>query len=232
VLGLLATAVLLLGAFLGIERRVPHPMLDLSLFRGPIIGAATASALLNYICVSAVSFLLPFYLIQHRGLSPGQAGLLLTAQALTMAIMAPLSGSLSDRIGSRLLATSGMLVLAAGLLWLGTVDATTHSVAIMARLVLIGLGTGLFVSPNNSALMGAAPRQRQGVAAAVLAGARNVGMVLGVALAGAVVAARLAAYGGSIGPSAGFPPALRDTFLAVAICAIAGALTSWRGAAR
>lgn len=226
VLGLLAAAVLLLGTFLRIERRIRHPMLDLSLFGSRLFAAATASALLNYMCVYAVMFLVPFYLIQYRGFSPGQTGLLLTAQALTMAIIAPLSGSLSDRIGSRLLSSLGMAVLTVALVLLGTVDAATDNVGIMARLVLIGVGAGFFVSPNSNALMGAAPRQRQGVAAAVLAAGRNVGMVLGVALAGAVFAASLAAHGGSIGPSAGFLPAFRDTFFVVAVCGALGMLTS------
>jgi EmrB/QacA subfamily drug resistance transporter len=221
VVGLLALFAVALGIFFAIERRVASPMIDLSLFRIRIIGAASASALLNYICLYAVMFLVPFYLLHLRGLSPSHAGLLLSTQALVMALVAPLSGTLSDRIGSRLPASLGMAVITAGMILLATLEADASHPAIVARLALLGLGSGLFASPNNSALMGAAPRQRHGVAAAVLASARNVGMVLGVALAGAI----FARAGGLASPSR-FIPAFRETFLVLAAFGAAGILTS------
>jgi EmrB/QacA subfamily drug resistance transporter len=186
ILALLVAAVLLLSLFLFIEQRVANPMLDLSLFSRRIFSAATASAVLNYICLYSVLFLLPFYLIQGRNLDPAQAGLILTAQPLVMAIAAPVSGTLSDRIGSRLLGTLGMIVLAFGLFLLSRLGPQTPFSVVAGALAVVGLGTGMFVSPNSSALMGSAPRQRQGIAAGILATARNVGMVLGVGLAGAI----------------------------------------------
>src|SRR5919204_5818799 len=93
-------------------------MLDLSLFSNRVFASTTVSALLNYVCVFCVLFVLPFLLIQGRGLDARQAGLVLTAQPLVMAAVAPVSGTLSDRIGHRLLATTGMLLLAAGMLLL------------------------------------------------------------------------------------------------------------------
>ena len=186
VLVLLLVAAGLLAAFLRVERQRPSPMLDLSLFGDRQFSGATVSALLNYACVFAVLFVLPFLLIQGRGLDAAHAGLILTAQPIVMAIVAPISGSLSDRIGSRGPAVTGMVILAAGLAFLGSVVSRGSLSAIAAGLAVIGLGVGTFVSPNNNALMGAAPRNRQGIAAGVLATARNVGMVLGVGLAGAV----------------------------------------------
>jgi MFS family permease len=142
--------------------------------------------MLNYIALYSVLFLMPFYLIQGRGLNAAQAGLLLTAQPLIMAIAAPISGTLSDRIGARVLSTTGMAIMACGLFLLSRLDATSQQTQIVLALAITGLGTGMFVSPNNSALMGSAPRHRQGIAAGILASARNVGMVLGVGLAGAI----------------------------------------------
>jgi len=182
---LLAGAAVLLTAFVRAERR-SSPMLDLSLFGDRQFSGATVSALLNYACVFAVLFVLPFLLIQGRGLDAAHAGLILTAQPIVMAIVAPISGTLSDRIGSRGPAVTGMVILAAGLAFLGSVVFRGSLTAIAAGLAVVGLGVGTFVSPNNNALMGAAPRNRQGIAAGVLATARNVGMVLGVGLAGAV----------------------------------------------
>jgi MFS family permease len=172
------------------------------------------------------------YLIQGRGLSPARAGLILTAQPLVMAIVAPLSGTLSDRIGSRLLGTLGMGILAVGLFLLARLNATSPVQQVAASLAVAGLGTGIFISPNNSALMGAAPPGRQGIASGILATARNVGMVLGVGLAGAIFTSVLAGAGGGAGSalaSAGSAPifaATRASFLAAMCVAVVGALVS------
>lgn len=179
-------AVALLAIFVAFERRCASPMLDMSLFESRLFSASTVSALLNYTSVYSVLFVLPFLLIQGRGLDPRQAGVVLTAQPLVMAVVAPFSGALSDTIGSRSLATVGMVLLGVGLLLLAQVSGSGSLTDIALVLGLIGVGVGVFVSPNNSALMGAAPRHREGIAAGVLATARNVGMVIGVGLAGAV----------------------------------------------
>ena len=211
-LGLFAGSVILLLAFLRMERSVPAPMLDLSLFRQRTFSAAAGSALLNYVCVYGLLFLLPFYLLQARGLSTAQAGLLLTAQPLTMALVAPLSGSVSDRIGTRLPSVLGMGLLAVGLWLMSGLTADTPSLAFVSKLAVAGLGIGIFVSPNNSALMGAAPSHRQGIAAGILALARNVGMVIGVGIAGAIYTTVLSHSGGSEAAGildARIPPSVR-----------------------
>jgi len=186
-LGLLAAALAFLAAFVVIEQRTKHPMLDLTLFTQRVFTGGISSAVLNYICLYSVIFLMPFYLLQARGMNTMQAGALLTSQPLVMAVAAPVFGSLSDRIGSRLLATLGMIIMAGGLFMLSRLGPDTSMFYIGLSLAVTGLGTGIFVSPNTSAVMGSAPRHRQGVAAGVLATARNVGMVLGVGLAGAIM---------------------------------------------
>jgi EmrB/QacA subfamily drug resistance transporter len=236
IVGLLLGAALALGIFIWIEMRSPSPVLDLSLFRRRIFSAAAASAVLNYICLYSITFLLPFYLILGRGLTPGQAGLILTAQPLVMAVVAPLSGALSDRIGSRLLSTLGMAILAVGLYLLAGLGPSSPYWQVAASLAVAGLGTGIFISPNTSALMGAAPPGRQGIASGILATARNVGMVLGVGLAGAVFTSVLA--GGATGtttPAA--DPAIfaatRASFLVAATLALIGVgVSATRGTAQ
>ncbi len=222
-LGVVAGAAALLVVFVRVERRRPAPMLDLALFGNRTFSASTVSALLNYSCVYAVTFVLPFLLIQGRGLGTAQAGLVLTAQPIVMAIVAPVSGALSDRIGSRGLATTGMALLAAGLVALALL--VTHGTLpqLAAALALVGLGIGIFVSPNNSALMGAAPRNRQGIASGVLATARNVGMVLGVGFAGAIFTTVL---GRAASPSTGLTAGVRASLLTAAGMAMLGSLTS------
>jgi len=192
VLGLLAGALLILAVFVLIEFRSPAPMLDLSLFRVPLFSISTANAILNYICVYSLTFLMPFYLILGRGLNPAQAGLLLTAQPILMAITAPISGALSDRFGSRRPGMLGMGVLAIGLFLLSRLGPESGLWLVALGLAVAGAGTGTFISPNTSALMGAAPRARQGIASGVQAVARNFGMVLGIGLAGAIFTTHLA----------------------------------------
>jgi EmrB/QacA subfamily drug resistance transporter len=186
ILGLFIASLLTLGLFTWIEMRIPTPMLDLSLFKRRLFSMSTISPILNYICVYSVLFLTPFYLIQGRGLSASQAGLILTSQPIIMALTAPVSGRLSDRIGSRIPTTLGMLILAVGLFLVSRLTLESPFWLIVLGLAIGGFGTGLFVAPNNSALMGDAPRNRQGIAAGVLALARNVGMVLGIGLTGAI----------------------------------------------
>lgn len=186
-LGILCAAAALGVVFYRLESRLAAPMLDLRLFHSWEFSSATLCALANYIAIYAVVYLTPHTLITLRGWSTAEAGRLLTAQPLMMALISPWAGNWSDRVGTRLPSTLGLLIMSAGLLVLAFQSASTSWVYLAFGLGLAGLGTGLFTSPNNSALLGAAPRDRQGIASALLATARNGGMVLGVGLAGAVV---------------------------------------------
>jgi MFS family permease len=214
----------LLAAFVLLEQHVANPMLDLSLFYSRLFSASAASAVLNYICVYTVLFLLPFYLIQGRGLGTQQAGLILTVQPVVMAIAAPISGTLSDRIGSRLPGTMGMAILAAGLYMLSRASPDSSVTDIALALATVGLGTGIFVSPNNSALMGSAPGHRQGIASGILATSRNVGMVLGVGVAGAIFTTILASNSVSA-PTSMLIQAVDTGFLVSVGFALLGTLT-------
>jgi EmrB/QacA subfamily drug resistance transporter len=225
VVGLLVGAVAVLAAFVAIERRRESPLMDLSLFANRTFSTSTVAALLNYVSIYTVVFLMPSYLEQGRGLPLPKAGFVLMAMPLVMAIMAPLSGSLSDRIGTRLPVIAGMVVLAAGLVALGLVGPTAPLPLVALVMAVIGLGVGAFVSPNTSALMGAAPPHRRGIASGILAEARNVGMVLGVALAGAVFTSVL--HGTSPGPNpVTFRAISSGLFVAAGVAAVGAVLTA------
>ncbi len=159
-------------------------LVDPSLFGRRVFASASVSLLLCFIATFAVPFLMPFYLEQLRGWPAQRAGLLLTPLPLTIALVGPLTGALADRIGTRFLAAGGMLLVSGGLVLLSLVDSATSVPRMIADLVLVGFGQAIFQPPNNSALMGSAPRERQGVAAGVLASARVIGQSLSVALAG------------------------------------------------
>ncbi|HEY2592755.1 MAG TPA: MFS transporter, partial [Chloroflexota bacterium] len=151
-LGCMLASAAKLAVFAVIELRSPSPMLDLHVFRTRTFSASVVSATLNYLSIFTMTFLLPFFLIQARGLSVAAAGLMLSAQPLVMAATAPLSGILSDRIGARLPATLGMLIIAIGLGLLSRLGLDTPLLAVVAILVLIGIGVGLASSALFAAL--------------------------------------------------------------------------------
>jgi MFS family permease len=143
-----------------------------------------------------------------------------------MAIVAPFSGTISDRIGPRIPALVGMAGLASGLYLLSQLGPTTSPPQIVLRLGVVGLGTGIFISPNNSALMGSAPRARQGIAAGILATSRNFGMVLGVGLAGAIFTTVLSQAGET--QSAALYDAIQISFLITSGLALLGLFVAAR----
>jgi EmrB/QacA subfamily drug resistance transporter len=185
---LIALAVFLVAAalFFARQAQAPYPLLNLHLFASRLFTMANFSAAFASMGMIAVLFLMPFYLedVLHHSLF--MSAVLLTPYPVAMLVMAPLSGWLSDRFGSRVLGTLGMLLMTASLFSLSFLD--THSTygTIALRLVCLGIGMGLFTSPNNSAVMGAAPATARGTASAVLGTMRNLGTLLGIGITGAV----------------------------------------------
>lgn len=197
VLGTLLIGVASLAVGVLVEERSPHPIIDPRLFRNRVFVSAVASLLCSNLAMFAVGFLLPFYFEELRGFSPEHTGLLLTPFPVAMAIVAPMAGALSDRVGSRWLAPLALAITAAALLLLTQVDATTPLSGIVWRLALAGVGLGLFQSPNTRSLMSAAPESQQGMASGVFATTRVTGQALSVAVAGAVFASLGGAAAGS-----------------------------------
>lgn len=196
VLGGLAVAVVAFSAFIFVERRHSRPMIDLSLFESPPFSLGILAATLAYLALFSVTFNMPFYLLRVRGMSPQNAGLLLTALPLTMALFAPLAGRIADREGSRYPAAAGAFTLAVGLFGLSFVDRATPIYLIPLGTAFLGAGMGFFQTPNTVSVLRATPRERAGVGSALIAEARNVGMAVGIALTAAIVTAYL---GGPLG---------------------------------
>lgn len=192
---LLGGALVGLGVFLGVEDRLRQPMVDLSLFRDPLFSVSLATGLLVFVAVSA-RVVLPFYLEEVQGYSTAKAGLFLTIIPIALGIMAPISGTLSDRYGSRGIALLGLAVMGVGCLAVATLQADTSTLGYIVRLAPFGIGAGLFQSPNNSAIMGSAPRERLGVASGLLALSRNMGQVIGIPMIGAVFSSRVISVAG------------------------------------
>lgn len=182
--------------FLGVERHTAQPMLDLTLFANQGFRAAAVAAFLNFLALAQVTLLMPFYLQRVLALSVSEAGVVMAAIPATNMFVAPFSGTLSDRLGSRMIASLGMFIECIGFLLLLTLRQTEPALLVAARLVLLGFGLGLFNSPNSSALFGSVPRNRLGVVGGMQALTRNLGQSLGQAIAGALWTAVLGALAG------------------------------------
>ncbi|WP_434047707.1 MULTISPECIES: MFS transporter [Sorangium] len=224
--GLLAVGAALAAAFVRAERRSPAPLLSAALLAQPALVAGLAAAFLQYAAAYMMLFLLPFYLQGPLAMTAADAGLVMTVQPAVMAATTAASGWLSDRIGARAPALAGMTALAVGLARLATLGPDPGRASLLAALALVGLGSGLFTAPNNSRILGAAPRDQQGTAAGLLAEARNVGMLCGVAAAGAIFAALGGGRPGEAAAGDGFSAfgaAFRGTMLAASALAVLGA---------
>ncbi|MGG3989352.1 MFS transporter [Bacillus smithii] len=176
--------------FVHVERKEQEPMLDLRLFRIRNIGLGTLGAALNYLCFFLTLFLLPFYFDHVLHFSAFAIGSYMTITPMVMTVFAPIAGTLSDRMGPRLLTTLGMLFNTVGLLLFALMvkipsSEVAHIVLILG-LIFAGLGTGTFAAPNNSAILGAAPRAKQGVASGTLATFRYIGMMAGITIGGSL----------------------------------------------
>ena len=192
ILSLFTLFVVMLVVFFWWELRAKSPVLDLSLFQNRVYNFSVLAAMLQALAMFAVNFLIVFYLQAVRGYDPLTAALLLIPLPLVSAVVGPLSGLLADHIGARLPATVGVLLEAGALLWFITqLSPATPYLPIAAGLALMGLGGGLFWSPNTSAAMNGAPLRRLGIASATLATLRQTGMVTSFALALAVAAGSL-----------------------------------------
>lgn len=194
ILTLLVVSIAALVALPFVETRVSNPVIVLSLLGNRVFAASLLSLVLSFLALFAVSFMMPFYLEELRGFPTELAGLLLTPLPITIAIIAPISGSLADRIGVRWLASAGLAIACLGLVSISFLDAHSSIWDIVWRLLLTGVGQSLFQSPNNSALMGAAPRALQGSASGFLATGRVFGQSVSIALAGAI----FTGFGGAV----------------------------------
>ena len=187
VIGGFVAAAVLLPMFVLIERHGRSPMLDLALFRDKLFGAAAAAAFINGLSRFALLFLFVFYFQGPQGKSPIIAGLELAPLAIGMLVSSPLAGIAADRYGSRGLSAAGMLVSAAGLAGMTMLQAHTAYAWSAFWLALVGIGSGMFNSPNTAAMMGSVPVHRRGIAAGVRVMLQNTGAVISIAFVMAVI---------------------------------------------
>jgi EmrB/QacA subfamily drug resistance transporter len=202
ILGLFVVGVVALTAFVLLERHQRLPMLDLSLFRSGTFAGANLVAILVTLAMFGIFVFFPIYMQTLRGWSPIQAGAALLPWTVMIVIFAPIAGRLSDRVGSRWLMAAGMTTVAACCLLLSTVSLHSTFWHMLPAFILGGLGMSFVMTPMSAAAMGAAPVAKAGVASGVLNTFRQVGVALGIAVMGAIVADRAATRGGLRNPHA------------------------------
>jgi EmrB/QacA subfamily drug resistance transporter len=225
--GLLCFFVFSFVLFILFETRTPSPLMDLRLFKRPLFAPSLGASLLSAWAMSAHTFIMPFFLQGILNFSPSKVGMLMFPVSLTTMVVAPLGGKLSDRIGVRLPATLGLLLLSLSIFSFSFLDERVSEYHIILRQVMLGWGIGLFAPGNNSAIIGSLPREMVGLASSFPALSRNLGLVIGVAVAEMVVA--LGPYAGSGDSARGVPSliSLHNVWKLSLIVGLAAVVLSW-----
>ena len=179
----LCGAVMALVVFIIRQQVSSRPLLRLSLFQqNRVLGFSLSASFFMYGSNFAIVFLLSLYLQYIKGFTPSEAGNVLLVQALCMAVVAPFAGKLADNIAARWIATMGCSLVALGFLCLNQIDASSTALYVSLSLALMGVGFGLFSTPNNNAIMGAVPATDIGIASASMNLARTLGNLFGMSL--------------------------------------------------
>jgi EmrB/QacA subfamily drug resistance transporter len=189
VYGGFAAAIVLLPLFVWIESRGRAPMLDLTIFRNRLFAASTAAAFINGLSRFALMFVFVFYFQGAQGDDPITAGIKLAPLAIGMLVSSPVAGIWADRHGSRALAALGMVVTAVGMALMTTLQPATAYWESGLWMFIVGIGSGMFNSPNTAAMMGTVPAKRRGIAAGARTMLQNTGAVISIAFVLAIITA-------------------------------------------
>lgn len=225
--GWLLLSLLCFSLFILVEIRSPFPLVDLKLFKRRLFIASLGASFLSFWMSAAHSFVIPFFLQNILGFSPSKVGMFVFPIALTVMVMAPLGGRLSDRFGVRIPATMGLALTSLAVFSFTFLKPGVSGVEIVWRQIALGIGISFFNPANNSAIIGSLPREKVGLASSFLALSRNLGIVIGVAFAEMIIAFRL-----PVGPSgqAGAGPSMegiQDVWRIVLIIGLTAILISW-----
>lgn len=227
-----AKAILLFGLILLLifgfyEMRIKHPILHLSLFKNISFAFSNLAALINYCATFAVGFLLSLYLQEIMGYDSQAAGMILLFQPVIMAALSPITGTLSDRVEPRILATWGMAITTLGLLLFCFLTKTTPIWLIIANLALLGTGFALFSSPNSNAVMGAVEKRHYGVASSTLGTMRLTGQAVSMAIVTLMMNIYLGNAELTPAVSTSLLACTKTTFAVFALICFGGVFASW-----
>ena len=228
--GCLLGSAVALGLFIIRENRVDTPLMNLRLFKNPVFAYANGASICSYIMQQMTNFLVPFFLMNVLLVSKSGAGFVMLATPLAMMVFSPIGGRFADRFGSRPPALVGLCVIAVGCGAMGFMSAATPIAAVVAALMLFGMGNGFSVSAINAAIFSGVPREYSGTASGMVATMRNLGQGLGVAFGSAIMALRQIHYAKALvdgaeaaGEARVYIMAQRDAYI-FGICVVAAAV--------
>ena len=226
--------ILLWVMFVVYERRIKKPLFPVTLFQKPFFTMAMISAMLSFTVLFFVLLLMPFYLSTVRQFPPDQVGYYMMAVPLCVFFVAPLAGRLHDKIGARIIATFGLACCLVSLVFLTRLSAESPGIFIVLSLSLLGFGQAMFLAPNSAAALTGVSHEESGITSSLLATSRNMGMLLGTALAGFVFAYAYAGLTGgmdiknfSLDQAPQFMQALDQTFRVCVLIAGVAVMASW-----
>ncbi|MDX9872212.1 MAG: MFS transporter [Clostridia bacterium] len=235
VLGGLALVVLALVLFIRTEKKVAAPLLQLEIFKNKLFSLSLLCAFMSFLAISTSSIIQPFYLQNVMYFTPAITGMIMMAFPLVLAVVAPVSGWLSDKIGSEFLTFLGLSITSLGLVLMSSLNQYSAIPTILIYIAVMSLGNGLFQSPNTSLIMSTVPFNRLGIAGSVNALVRNLGMVFGISAATALLYNRMSYILGcpvnncAPGSEEAFIYGMRTVYIsAAAICAVGALLTAYR----
>ncbi len=215
--------------FVLLEKRAAAPLIDLALFADRQFSINLATGVIVFVTYAGVIVLLPFFLEAVAGFSTAKAGLLMTTIPLMLGLVSPVSGAAADKFGSRPVTLAGMCLFLLAYGSAAFLNSHTQVPGIVWRFMILGCAMGVFMSPNNSAIMGAVPPSRLGIASGMLTMARTLGQILGVAVVGAFWALSTSLHSGNtvgISPGTATTAAtlagFHDTFILLCFLTLAG----------
>lgn len=182
--------------FVFVESKIESPLLYLKIFSNSLYTISIICAFISFVAISASNIILPFYFQDSLNLSPASTGFFMMVSPIVLSVVAPISGYLSDKIGSEILTVIGLSFTALGLLLISTLNENSSIAILMVYIVVMTIGNGMFQSPNNSLVMSLVSKDKLGIAGSVNALVRNLGFVLGTALSTMLLYNRMSAMVG------------------------------------
>lgn len=224
-----------LATFLFVEKKLETPLLQLSIFKNKLFSLSIFCGFISFVALNCSNIIQPFYLQNAMKFSPANTGLIMMAFPLTLVVVAPISGHLSDKIGSEILTFIGLMLTSIGLFLMSTLNEQSPLSSIIIFIMIMSLGNGMFQSPNTSLIMSTVPRNRLGIAGSVNALVRNLGMIVGITLSTTLLYSRMSSkLGYNVlnyvkGRDDAFIYGMKYVYITAGIICLVGALlTAWR----
>ena len=233
-IGFLITAISFV-AFIVVEKKRESPLLELDIFKNKLFSLSIFCGFISFVSIFCANIIQPFYLQDVLNYTPSATGLVLMSSPLILAVVAPISGHLSDKIGSEILTFIGLVITSLSLILMSTLNEHSTLISLLVFISAMSIGNGLFQSPNNSLIMSTVARNKLGIAGSVNALVRNLGMVCGIALSTTLLYSRMSNKIGYkvtdyvVGRNDAFIYGMRFVYITAAIiCMIGAILTALR----